>query len=71
MIHVGDLRTVLPTLDAQSVQCVVTQPGLRDSGVTGNTKSSHFLPSVKQVSYLTNYMHELELPRPMRTAEQK
>ena len=35
-------------------------------GETGQsvTKSSHFLPSVKQVSYLTNYMHELELPRP-------
>ena len=38
MIHQGDVRDVLPTLDAESVQCVVTSPpywGLRDYGVTG------------------------------------
>ena len=36
MIHCGDTRDVLPTLDAGSVQCVVTSPpywGLRDWGV--------------------------------------
>lgn len=35
MIHHGDVSTVLPTLEAQSVQCVVTSPpywGLRDYG---------------------------------------
>ena len=34
----GDVREVLPTLDAESVQCVVTSPpywGLRDYGVEG------------------------------------
>ena len=34
----GDVRDVLPTLDAESVQCVVTSPpywGLRDYGVKG------------------------------------
>ena len=34
----GDCRTILPTLDSQSVQCVVTSPpyyGLRDYGVDG------------------------------------
>ena len=34
----GDVRAVLPTLDAESVQCVVTSPpyyGLRDYGVDG------------------------------------
>lgn len=34
----GDVRDVLPTLDAESVQCVVTSPpywGLRDYGVDG------------------------------------
>jgi DNA modification methylase len=38
MIHTGDVRDVLPTLDAGSVQCVVTSPpywGLRDYGVEG------------------------------------
>jgi len=38
MIHHGDVRTILPTLKAGSVQCVVTSPpywGLRDYGVTG------------------------------------
>ena len=38
MIHHGDVRKVLPTLKAGSVQCVVTSPpywGLRDYGVTG------------------------------------
>ena len=38
IIHDGDVRTVLPTLDAESVQCVVTSPpyyGLRDYGVDG------------------------------------
>ena len=37
-IHTGDVRDVLPTLDAGSVQCVVTSPpywGLRDYGVEG------------------------------------
>ena len=37
-IHQGDVRTVLPTLDAKSVQCVITSPpywGLRDYGVDG------------------------------------
>ena len=37
-IRHGDARTVLPTLDAESVQCVVTSPpywGLRDYGVEG------------------------------------
>ena len=35
-IHQGDVREVLPTLDAGSVQCVITSPpywGLRDYGV--------------------------------------
>jgi DNA modification methylase len=35
-IHQGDVREVLPTLDAGSVQCVVTSPpywGLRDFGI--------------------------------------
>ena len=38
MIYQGDTRDVLPTLDAGSVQCVVTSPpywGLRDYGVEG------------------------------------
>ena len=38
VIHHGDVRDVLPTLDAKSVQCVITSPpywGLRDYGVTG------------------------------------
>jgi len=38
VIHTGDCRDVLPTLPAQSVQCVVTSPpywGLRDYGVEG------------------------------------
>jgi len=38
MIIQGDCRDVLPTLEAQSVQCVVTSPpywGLRDYGVEG------------------------------------
>jgi len=38
MIYQGDVRDVLPTLDAGSVQCVVTSPpywGLRDYGVDG------------------------------------
>jgi DNA modification methylase len=38
MIHQGDVRDVLPTLDAGSVQCVITSPpywGLRDYGVKG------------------------------------
>ena len=38
MIHHGDVRNVLPTLDAESVQCVVTSPpywGLRDYGKDG------------------------------------
>jgi len=38
MIHHGDVRDVLPTLDAKSVQCVITSPpywGLRDYGVKG------------------------------------
>ena len=38
MIHHGDVRDVLPTLDAKSVQCVITSPpywGLRDYGVDG------------------------------------
>ena len=38
MIHQGDVRDVLPTLEAASVQCVVTSPpywGLRDYGVEG------------------------------------
>jgi DNA modification methylase len=38
MIHTGNVRDVLPTLDAGSVQCVVTSPpywGLRDYGVEG------------------------------------
>jgi DNA modification methylase len=38
VIHHGDVRDVLPTLDAESVQCVVTSPpywGLRDYGVEG------------------------------------
>ena len=37
-IHTGDVRTVLPTLDVGSVQCVITSPpyyGLRDYGVDG------------------------------------
>ena len=37
-ILTGDVREVLPTLDAESVQCVITSPpyyGLRDSGVDG------------------------------------
>jgi DNA modification methylase len=37
-IHQGDVRDVLPTLEAGSVQCVVTSPpywGLRDYGVPG------------------------------------
>ena len=36
MIYHGDARNVLPTLDAESVQCVVTSPpywGLRDYGI--------------------------------------
>jgi DNA modification methylase len=36
MIHHGDARDVLPTLDAASVQCVITSPpywGLRDYGI--------------------------------------
>ena len=38
MILVGDVREVLPTLDASSIHCVVTSPpywGLRDYGVDG------------------------------------
>jgi DNA modification methylase len=38
VIHHGDVRDVLPTLDAKSVQCVITSPpywGLRDYGVDG------------------------------------
>jgi DNA modification methylase len=38
VIHQGDVRDVLPTLDAGSVQCVITSPpywGLRDYGVKG------------------------------------
>ena len=38
MIHCGDCLDILPTLDAGSVQCVVTSPpywGLRDYGVEG------------------------------------
>tara|TARA_R110000765_G_scaffold63244_5_gene122951 strand:+ start:1812 stop:2714 length:903 start_codon:yes stop_codon:yes gene_type:complete len=38
IIHQGDVRDVLPTLDDASVQCVVTSPpywGLRDYGVDG------------------------------------
>jgi DNA modification methylase len=38
LIHCGDVRDVLPTLDAGSVQCVVTSPpywGLRNYGVDG------------------------------------
>ena len=38
VIHHGDVRNVLPTLDAESVQCVVTSPpywGLRDYGMDG------------------------------------
>jgi DNA modification methylase len=38
MIHVGDARTILPTLAAESVQCCVTSPpywGLRDYGMAG------------------------------------
>ena len=37
-LHRGDCRDILPTLDADSVQCVVTSPpylGLRDYGVAG------------------------------------
>ena len=37
-LHRGDCRAILPTLDADSVQCVVTSPpylGLRDYGVDG------------------------------------
>lgn len=37
-LHHGDVRDVLPTLDAESVQCVITSPpywGLRDYGVDG------------------------------------
>jgi DNA modification methylase len=37
-LHQGDVRDVLPTLDAELVQCVVTSPpywGLRDYGVDG------------------------------------
>ena len=37
-IHQGDVRAILPTLPADSVQCIVTSPpywGLRDYGVEG------------------------------------
>jgi DNA modification methylase len=38
MVKQGDVRDILPTLDAESVQCVVTSPpywGLRDYGMEG------------------------------------
>ena len=38
MIHIGDCREVMRTMDVESVQCVVTSPpyfGLRDYGVSG------------------------------------
>ena len=38
MVKQGDVRDILPTLDSESVQCVVTSPpywGLRDYGMDG------------------------------------
>jgi DNA modification methylase len=38
VVHVGDVRAILPTLEAGSVRCCVTSPpywGLRDYGVAG------------------------------------
>lgn len=56
MIHIGDCRDILPTLPAESVQCVVTSPpyfGLRDYGRDGQIglepSPSEFVEAMVQV----------------------
>lgn len=57
-VHCGDVRAILPTLDAESVHCVVTSPpywGLRDYGLApgvwgGNADHEHEWGEMLRVS---------------------
>lgn len=62
MILTGDCRDILPTLDAESVDCCVTSPpyalGLRNYGNIPNQIGNAVCPKVSQALCL-GYMHEL------------
>ena len=60
MVKQGDVRDILPTLDSESVQCVVTSPpywGLRDYGMDGQIGLEPRAAAIEQEAAIGHQRH--------------